>query len=108
MKLSQFDRLEGADDVVRTLVLEEALVESRTQVPMVALVIFVPIKSPDAADDDERADAIVPKIAQKMKAKIGAAGGPFESNVVEDHKLRHGGVVRGVTLPNLARTGMVA
>ena len=33
---------------------EEAFVKARAEVPVIALVIFVAIKSPDAAYDDER------------------------------------------------------
>src|SRR5256885_1443587 len=85
-RLRQFDRLKGTDHVVRSLVLEEALVEARAEVPVIAFVIFVAIKSPDAADDDETTDPIVPKITEVMKAEISAGKSPFKADViVNDH-----------------------
>ncbi len=55
--------------------------------PVIALVIFVAIKTPDAADNNEATDAVVPKIAQIMEAEIGASVGAFESNVIVNHEL---------------------
>ena len=54
---------------------------------MVALVIFVAIKAPDAAHDDERADAIVPEIAEVMKAEVGAGVGAPKANVIVNDQL---------------------
>src|SRR5205085_12202586 len=107
MRLRQLNRLERADDVVRTLVFEETFVETGPEIPMIALVIFIPIKPPDATHDDERTDSVIPEIAQEMKAEVRPAGRAFESNVVEDHKLRHGRIVRGVGVADHACTGMV-
>jgi len=42
-----------------------------------------------------------------METKVGAAGGALEPDVIEDHKLRHRGVVDGVLAADLARAGMV-
>src|SRR5207248_3268000 len=85
----QLDRLKRADDVVRTLVLEKALVETWTEIPVIALVIFVTIKPPDAADDDETTDPVVPKIAEVMKTEIRPGKGTFETDVVIDDHLGH-------------------
>src|SRR4051812_35897315 len=82
-RLRQLDRLKRANDVVRAFILEEAFVKTGAEVPMIPLVIFIAVKAPDAAYDDERTDSVVPKITQEMKAEVGPAGGPFESNVVE-------------------------
>ena len=56
---------------------------------MIAFIIFVAIKSPDAADDDEAADPIVPEIADVMEAQVRARVGSPETNVVVNHQLRH-------------------
>src|SRR5205823_905463 len=86
--LRQLDRLERANDVVRTFVLKEALVETRAEIPVIALVVFVSIKSPDATHDDERADPIVPKIAEEIPTEIRAGTRSFEANVIINDHLR--------------------
>src|SRR2546421_9637523 len=83
----QLDRLEGADDVVGTFVLKEALVEPGSEIPMIALIILVAIKPPDAAHDDEAADPIVPEIAEVMEAEVGPGKGTLKTDVVVDDHL---------------------
>src|SRR4030095_11962372 len=80
--LGQTDRLERTHAVVRAGVGEDTLIEARAEVPMIALVVFVAIESPDAADHDQRTDAIVPKIAQIMKAQISPGIRAFDSDVI--------------------------
>ena len=80
--------MEGADDVVGAGFGKEAFVEARAQIPVIALVIFVAIKTPDPADDDDATNAIVPKIAQIMEAEIGASVGAFEAGVIVNDDLR--------------------
>src|SRR5438045_7796457 len=80
----QLDRLKRADDVVRALVLEKALVETWTEIPVIALVIFVTIKPPDAADDDETTDPLVPRLAELVETEICQREGAFETNVLVD------------------------
>src|SRR5437870_12661129 len=87
--LGQRNGLEGADDVVGTGFGEEAFVKAGAEVPVIALVIFVAIKTPDAADDNDTADAVVPKVAQIMEAEIGAGIGAFEAGVIVNDDLRH-------------------
>src|SRR5436190_3696900 len=75
---------------------------------MIALVIFVAIKAPHAAHDDEGADSVVPKIAEKMETEVGTAGGAFKSDVVENHQFRHRRIMhRRVGLPELRGAGMI-
>ena len=80
--------MEGADDVVGAGCGEEALVKAGAQIPVIALVIFVAIKTPDAADDNDATDAVVPEIAQIMEAEIGAGVGAFEAGVIVNDDLR--------------------
>src|SRR5205085_3084847 len=87
--LCQRNGLEGADDVVGAGFGEEAFVKTGAKVPVIALVIFVAIKTPDATDDNDAADAVVPKIAQIMEAEISAGVGAFEADVVVDNDLGH-------------------
>src|SRR6476620_10563498 len=84
----QLDRLEGTDDVVRPLVFEEAFVKARPEIPVIALVVFVAIKAPNAADDDETADSVVPKIAQEMPTEVRPGERAFEPDVIVDDYLR--------------------
>src|SRR5207244_5433028 len=84
------------------------LVKTWPKVPRIALVIFIAIKSPDTADNDERTNPVVPKITEEMETKVGPAGGAFESDVVEDDKLRHRGVVDSMRGTGFARAGVVA
>jgi hypothetical protein len=61
---------------------KEGFVKPWAEIPIVALVILVAIKSPDAADDDEGTNAIVPKIAEIMKTQVGAGIGSLEPDVI--------------------------
>src|SRR6058998_3132673 len=70
--LRQRDGLERADDVVRAFGGKETFVKAGTEVPVIPLVIFVAIKTPDATYDDETADPIVPVIADVLKTQVGA------------------------------------
>src|SRR5207253_5665808 len=67
---------------------EEGFVKARAQVPVIALVVFVAIKTPDATDDNDATDAVVPEIAQIMEAEIGAGVGAFEAGVIVNDDLR--------------------
>jgi len=80
--------LEGADDVVGAGCGKEALVKAGAQIPVIALVIFVAIKTPDAADDNDATDAVVPEIAQIMEAEIGTGIGASETCVIVNNNLR--------------------
>src|SRR5205085_4909054 len=86
--LCQRDGLEGADDVVGAGFGKEAFVEARAQIPVIALVIFVAIKTPDPADDDDATDAIVPEIAQVMETEVSTSVGAFEAGVIVNDDLR--------------------
>src|SRR5207248_8728593 len=86
--LCQRDGLEGADDVVGAGFGEEAFVEAGAQVPVIALVIFVAIKTPDPADNDDATDAVVPEIAEIVEAEISAGVGAFEAGVIVNDDLR--------------------
>src|SRR3712207_8752296 len=59
----------------------------RSEIPMITAVVFIPVETPDAADDHERADAIVPIIAQVMKTKVRARIRAFETGMIVDHEL---------------------
>src|SRR5712691_584422 len=87
-RLGQRDGLKRADDVVGAFFGKEAFVKAGAEVPIVAFVIFVAIKSPDAADDDERADAIVPEIADIIEAQVRARVRSLETGVIINHQLR--------------------
>ena len=87
-ELRQLDGLKRTNYVVRALVLEEALVEARAEIPVVSLVVLVAIKPPDAAHDDETTDPVVPEIAQEMKAQVGAGERALEADVVVNDELR--------------------
>src|SRR5438045_3948351 len=76
--LGERNGLERANRVVRSRVGKEAFVITGAEIPVVALVIFVPVKTPDAADHNQGADAIVPKVTQKMEAQVGPGIGSFE------------------------------
>src|SRR5713101_5804662 len=86
-RLGQRDGLKRADDVVGAFRGEKGFVKPRTEVPVVALVIFVAIKSPDAAHDDEAADAIVPEIADIMETQVRARVRSLETGVIINHQL---------------------
>jgi hypothetical protein len=91
--LGQRNRLERADDVIRAGCSEEALVKSGAEVPVIALVIFVAIKTPYPADDNDATDAIVPKIAKIMETQVGTGVGTFEASVIVNDDLRQPQVV---------------
>ena len=55
---------------------------------MIAFVVIVAVETPDAADDDERADAVIPKIAKEVKAQVGPGSGATETGVVVNDHLR--------------------
>ena len=85
--LRQRDALKGTDDVVGAFGGEEAFVVTGAEVPMGAFVIFVPIKSPDAADHDQTTDPVVPEIADVMKAQVRPRIRAFESDVIVKDEL---------------------
>jgi hypothetical protein len=87
--LRQRDGLKGADDVVGAGFGEEAFVKAGAKIPVIALVIFVAIKTPEPADDNDATDAIVPKIAQIMETEISAGVGAFEAGVIVDDDFGH-------------------
>lgn len=60
---------------------------------MGAFVIIVAIKSPDAADHDDAAHAVIPVIAHVKETQIRASIGAFEPDVVVKHQLRQPGNV---------------
>src|SRR5437016_5480326 len=103
----QLNRLKRADDVIRPFILKKAFVESRTKIPRISLIIFVPIKSPDAADDNQRTNAVVPKITQIMKTEVGPGCRTFEPYVIENDQLRHRGIVDSGFLSVLHCAGMI-
>jgi hypothetical protein len=105
--LGQLDRLEGANHIVGAFILEETLVKARAQIPMVTFVIIVAIKSPDAADDDETTDAVVPEIAEKMEAEIRASERAFKSDVIVNDQLRQSRVMDRMRVTGLARTRVI-
>src|SRR5437763_17129809 len=86
--LRQRDALKGADDVVGAFGGEETFVVAGAEVPMRAFVIFVPEKSPDAADHDDAAHPIIPIIADVMKAQVRSRVGAFECDVSVKDELR--------------------
>ena len=49
---------------------------------MIALIVFVSVKAPDAADHDERADPVIPKIANEVEAQVGSRVGATEADVI--------------------------
>jgi len=55
---------------------------------VVALVLFVAIKTPDTTDDDETTNPVVPEIAEIMKAEIGPCEVALKTDVVENDVLR--------------------
>ena len=61
--LGKLNRLEGTDHVIGAAILEEGFIEPGAEIPIVTLVVFIAIQTPDAAHDDQGTDAIVPKIA---------------------------------------------
>ena len=74
--------MERTDDVVRTRLGEKAFVKAGAEIPVVAFVIFVAVKTPDTVDHNHRADAIIPEIAEVMETQIGPGIGALESHVV--------------------------
>jgi len=76
---------------------------------MIALVVFIAIKPPGAADNYERTDAIVPKIAEIVKAEVRSRICAFEPNVIVNDQLRQVKVPldRCARLAGISRTGMV-
>src|SRR5438270_8192446 len=87
-RLRQCDALEGADDVVRAFGGEETFVVAGAEIPVGAFVIFVAIKPPDAADHDDAAYPIVPKIADVMEAQVRPRVSAFEADVIVKDELR--------------------
>ena len=87
-RLRQRDGLEGADDVVGAGFGKEAFIKAGAQIPIIALVIFVAIKTPDPAHHNDAADAVVPEITQIMEAKIGSGRGALKADVVVNDDLR--------------------
>src|SRR5260370_7281710 len=85
--LRQRDALEGADHVVRAFGGEETFVVTGAEVPVRTFVIFVAIKSPDAADHDQTTDSIVPEIADVMKTQVRSGVSAFEADVIVKHHL---------------------
>src|SRR5713101_796361 len=87
-RLGQRNGLKRADDIVGAFGGKEAFVKAGAEVPVVSLIIFIAIKSPDAADDDERADAIVPEITDVIEAQVRARVRSLETGVIINHQLR--------------------
>ena len=54
---------------------------------MRAFVIFVAIKTPDAAHHNDGADPVVPEIADVMETQIGAGICAAETDVIVNHEL---------------------
>src|SRR5205085_1569636 len=77
----------GANDVVRSFGGEETFVVAGAEIPMWTFVIFVAIKSPDAADDDQTTDPVVPEIADVMKAQVRPGVRAFETDVIVKNEL---------------------
>ena len=88
MKSRQRDALEGADDVVGAFLGEEAFVIARAEVPVGTFVIFVAIKSPDAAHHYDATHPIVPEIANVIKAEVGTRVSALESSMIVKDELR--------------------
>ena len=86
---------------------EEALVKTGAQIPVVALVVFVPIKPPDAAYDDERTDPVIPEIAQVVETKIRARRSSLKANMVENDNFGQRSFVDPMWVADLAGTGVV-
>ena len=86
-ELRQGDALKRADDVVGAFGGEETFVVTGAEVPVRAFVIFVPEKSPDAADYNQATDPVVPEIADVMKAQVRAGVGAFEADVIVKDEL---------------------
>jgi hypothetical protein len=103
----QLDRLERADDVVRTFVLKKAFVEAGAEIPMVALVILIAIKSPDTADDDKTTDPIVPKIAEEMKTEVCPGKRSLKADVIIDDYLGQSSVLYGMQGAGVARARVI-
>ena len=55
---------------------------------MGAFVIFVVIKSPHSADDNDRADPVVPKLANVVEAQVGARISAAETGMVVNDDFR--------------------
>src|SRR5438105_8490975 len=83
--LGQRDRLEGADHVVGAFLGPERFVKAGSKLPVVALVIFVAIKAPHSPHHDHRADPVIPKIADEMKAEIGARISALKTGMIVNH-----------------------
>src|ERR1700682_1552377 len=75
--LAQGDRLERTHDVVRSFRGEKAFVITGAEVPVVASVVRVAVKTPDSIHDDDRADPVVPKLAEIMKTQVCPRGSAF-------------------------------
>jgi hypothetical protein len=109
--LRQRNCLERTHHIIRPGVGEKALIKTGPEIPMVALVIFIAIKTPDAADHDERADPVIPEIAQVMKTEISARGRSFEPDVIVNDQLGHANIPfqgLGMRLGRFGRAGMIA
>src|SRR5262249_60440576 len=75
---------------------------------MVSLVILVAIESPNTADHDQRADAIVPKIAEKMKTQVGPRVRSLEPDVIVNDSLRQVNASVRMLGPGCRGVGMIA
>lgn len=88
VSLRQGDALKGTDDVIGPFGGEKAFIVTGAEVPVRSLVIFVPIKAPDATDHNDAAHPVVPEIADVMKAEVCPRVGAFETNVIVKHEFR--------------------
>src|SRR6202040_1647644 len=86
-ELRECHALEGADHVVRAFGGGENFVVTGAEVPVWAFVIFVAIKSPDAADYDQTTDPVIPEIADVMKTQIRSRVSAFETGVIVEDEL---------------------
>ena len=101
--------MERTDDVVRTRRGEKAFIKAGAEIPVIALVVFVAVKTPDTVDHDHRADAIVPEIAKEMETQISPRVGALESHVVVNNDLREPETtLREISTPWARRRGVIA
>src|SRR3954469_23481439 len=83
---AQRDCLERTHDVVRSLRGEKTFVIAGAEVPVIPAVMRVAVKTPDAIHDDDRADPVIPKFAQIMKAQVCPRRCSLKSDVIKyDH-----------------------
>lgn len=86
--LRQRNALKRADHVVGTFLGKKAFVVARAEVPVIALIIFVPIKPPDAAHYNQTTDPIVPVIADVVKTQICSGIRALETGMIVNHYFR--------------------